>query len=181
MTIRDLLTAHKDAIIRKWMDAMYGTYPFDTVGFLRSSKDRFSNPVGHTTAASAVVIFDAVAGDDVEEACLSGAIEDVIRIRAIQNFTPEQAVGVLFVLKTVLRQMLRSDIIRHGLHDGQLAVESRIDTVALMAFGTYARCRERLHTMRVDECKHGCALLLRRAERILDKPAGEPDTHKPIA
>ncbi len=36
MTIRDLLTEHKDAIIHKWIDAMYGTYPFDTVGFLRS-------------------------------------------------------------------------------------------------------------------------------------------------
>jgi hypothetical protein len=46
-----------------------------------------------------------------------------------------------------------------------LRLESRIDAVALMAFGAYARFRESLHLMKVDEFKRLNSQMLRLAEQ----------------
>jgi hypothetical protein len=45
------------------------------------------------------------------------------------------------------------------------ALESRIDAVALLAFGAYARSREALHRLRVEETKRQYSQLLRLTEK----------------
>ena len=90
MNLIQSLTAKKAAILRKWADAVFDTYPGDTAAFLRSEKDRFANPVGYATTISLDKILDGLlTGSDIH--ALSAYIEDIIKIRAVQDFSPPQA------------------------------------------------------------------------------------------
>ncbi|ABB39067.1 hypothetical protein Dde_2270 [Oleidesulfovibrio alaskensis G20] len=175
MTIYDLLKANRETLVGQWIAQIQETYPIDTVGFLRSRKDQFHNPVGDKTEKAVAALFDMLAEDGIDPEKAAQPLDDIIRIRAIQSFTPEQAVAVIYFLKTIVRNALGAQIAEHRLYPQLLALESQIDTMVLISFGIYAKCREKLHIMRAEEYKRRYAQLIRRAERILDTPAGEPD------
>ncbi len=72
---------------------IFDTYPADTSRFLKGEKDMFANPVGHTITANAEYILEGlIKGADA--ASLSAYLEQIIRIRAVQDFTP--AAGSVF-------------------------------------------------------------------------------------
>ncbi|MDL2207424.1 RsbRD N-terminal domain-containing protein [Desulfovibrio sp. OttesenSCG-928-M16] len=160
-----LLWPHKEAMEKRWIDTVHGTYPFDTVGFLRTHRDRFANPVGFRTEEAARTLLEVMFADTPDEAAISSAIEEIIRVRAIQDFSPEMAVGVFYAMKDILRDTVR----KHGqLEDvlpALLNMESRIDAVVLLAFGAYARSRETLHRLKVEEFKRQHSQIFRLAEK----------------
>lgn len=175
MTIDDVLRERRDSIVKQWLETIYATYPFDTTGFLRSRKNQFANPVGHATEAAVEAMFDAICGADLPEGKLEGALADLIRVRAIQQFTPEQATGIIFCVKPLLRQSLMAALREPGILEAYLEMESRVDTLSLLAFRMYAEDRERMHMLKVDEYKRRYAQLIRRAEMIVEGPAGDPE------
>lgn len=175
MTIETLLREHRETLIKQWTEAIFSTYPLDTTGFLRNSRDPFTNPVGSKTLRAVEVMYDAISGCDMPDGEPESALADLVRIRAIQNFTPEKALGVIFSVKPLLRKAVLPAALEHGLLNDFLEVESRVDTLSLLAFRHYAQDREQLHMLKVDEYKRRYAQLIRRAEMIVDEPAGEPD------
>jgi hypothetical protein len=72
---------------------------------------------------------------------IAPALDALIRIRAVQDLTASQAVGFVFLLKPILRELAPVD---DSLND-------RIDRLALMAFDKYMQCREQLADIRVNE------------------------------
>ncbi len=175
MKLDDLLKTHKEQLINQWIDRIQATYPLDTAGFLRSQKDPFHNPVGDKTEKAATALFGLLLADGITPEDAVPHLEDIIKIRAVQNFSPEQALAVLYFIKTIVRDTLGKQVEAEGLCTQLLAFESRIDTMTLIAFGIYVRCREKIQIMRTEEHKRHYAQLIRRAERILDTPAGKPD------
>ncbi len=169
-----LLWPHKEAMIKRWTDIVHGTYPFQTVGFLRTGTDRFTNPVGFRTSDAAKALMETIFAEQPDEEAVKKAVEEIIRVRAIQDFPPETAVGVFFAMKEVIREVVRnsgeaSDALLPALWE----MESRIDAVVLLAFGAYARDREALHRLRVEESKRQHAQLLRLAEKKAAKRDSE--------
>ncbi|MDL2316352.1 RsbRD N-terminal domain-containing protein [Desulfovibrio sp. OttesenSCG-928-A18] len=165
-----LLWPHREAMSARWIEVVHGTYPFDTIGFLRTKKDQFANPVGYRTEEAAKALMDVVFSERPDQEALATAVEEIVRVRAIQDFSPEIAVGVFFALKDIVRKVLQET------GEGQeeylpalLALESRVDALVLMAFGVYARCREKLHQLRVDEFKRQYSQILRLAEKKAEK------------
>ncbi len=171
MTLKELLLSCRETVTKRWTEAVHGSYPFGTIGFLRTQSNRFANPVGYRTGEAATALFAALLADDPNQKALGQALDDLIRVRAIQDFSPEEAVGVIFLLKRLLWEEIGVQIKEHGLVDGFRAVEEKIDACALMSFGIYARCRESIHMMRAEEFRRGQAQLLRRAERIISGAA----------
>ncbi len=160
-----VLLPHKEAITSRWTAVVHGTYPFDTVGFLRTSKDRFANPVGYRTDEAAAALVDVIFSERPDEEALGRAVDEIIRVRAIQDFSPEAAVGVIYAMKDIVRERVMASGQAAECLTALLALESRIDAVALLAFGVYARCRETLHMMKVDEFKRRNSQILRLAEK----------------
>ncbi len=160
-----VLWPHKDSIIKRWTEIVHGTYPFDTIGFLRTRKDRFANPVGYRTEEAAAALMDVVFTERPDEEVLGRAVDEIIRVRAVQDFSPETAVGVIFAIKEVVREVVFASGQAAECLPALLVMESRVDAVALMAFGTYARCRETLHQMKVDEFKRSHSQIMRLAEK----------------
>lgn len=176
MTIKDLLLEQRDAIIRDWIDVIYGTYAIDTVGFLRSQDNQFNNPVGHKTKQAVPILIDALLGpDEMASETIAEAVDEIVRVRAVQKFTPEQGMAVFFLLKNLFRKHLGDALNSVELYEELLDLESRVDSLVLVACKVFVECREKIQKLRVDEIRRKQSQLIRRAERILGNPDGEPD------
>jgi RsbT co-antagonist protein rsbRD N-terminal domain len=146
------LAQKKSAIIKVWFERVVNTYPIDTAQFLKSQADPFANPVGRNSLQSLNDIFDlALGGFDPETA--RPLIDPIIRIRAIQDFTPSQAVGFMLDLKAIIRDKVpvaaKDDQNQQVLH----ALEKRIDDLSLLAFDIYMQCREKVLDLKANEIR----------------------------
>jgi len=164
--LQALLQPHREVMAKRWADVVHGTYPFKTVGFLRTAGDRFTNPVGFCTIDTSKALMEAIFAQVPDEETIKKAVGEIIRVRAIQDFSPETAVGIFFAMKDIVRDVVMSAKDKPAdCMTALWALESRIDAVALLAFGAYARSREALHRLRVEESQRKQAQLLRLAEK----------------
>lgn len=131
---------------------MVETYPEDTSRFLKSERDRFANPVGYTISNELPRLYDELVGDMDGEKLLA-SIDNILRIRAVQDFSPSEAVGFVFGLKSVIREMLSRLSADGSMFADLLQFESRIDSLGLLAFEAYMRCREKVHEIRTNEIR----------------------------
>jgi len=157
MKINRLLKERRKEILDRWWSGILDTYPQDGARFLRTKKNRFSNPVGHTLSHEIEKLFDALIGEaDMET--VAAALREINNIRAVQDFTPSRAVAFVFFLKTAIRKELAEDLKRGDLSAELLSMESQIDGLALMAFDSYMSCRERLFTARCNDIRRQATL-----------------------
>ncbi|MEW5948820.1 MAG: RsbRD N-terminal domain-containing protein [Thermodesulfobacteriota bacterium] len=174
ITLARLLSQKKSAIVRKWLDAILETYPADTAKFLKAQKNQFANPVGAMISEGIEGLFEELLnGVDTEK--VSPFLDRVIRIRAVQDFTPTQAIAFVFVLKRLIREELESDIQQHQLSGELLFIESRIDDMALLSFDIYMKCREQVYEIRATEWKNRLFRLLQKTNMIGEIPEEQPD------
>ena len=150
--LKDLLIKKKSSIIDSWTQLIIETYPSRTSNFLKSQKDRFSNPVGYTISNSAEKIFEEIINSrDIERT--KSLLNDIIKIRAVQDFSPSEAVGFIFSLKKVLRKELGLEVIQGKILTELFEVESYIDDIALIAFSLFIDAREKIFNIRLSEIK----------------------------
>jgi hypothetical protein len=161
MELATLLDQNREIVLGKWFDRIAGSYPEVTSKFLAKQKDQFRNPVGHAISQSIGPIFDQVISVmDTDE--VLRALDGVIRIRSVQDFTPSEAVAFVFELKTAIRDVTDARMWGPENWDDLAELESRIDRVALLAFEKYTECREKLHEIRNNEIKSRALKLMQR-------------------
>jgi hypothetical protein len=90
------------------------------------------------------------------------ALDGVIRIRSVQDFTPSEAVAFLFELKAVIREVMDAEARGSEKRNDLVELESRVDRVALLGFEKYTECREKLHEIRNNEIKSRALKLMER-------------------
>lgn len=162
--LEDILLAQKTAILDRWSELILETYPVDSRKFFRAQQDRFANPVGANIREGIEGLFDGLLkGIDTQSGDFSGFLDQVIRIRAVQEFSPAKAVGFVFFLKTAIRQVLDQELQSKEAFQALLVLESRIDGMALLAFNVYMQCRETLFEVRVNEIRSRVSRILERA------------------
>jgi len=150
-------------ILGRWTDRILSTYPAESARFLGGERDRFANPVGTIIREEAGALVDAVlTGFDPE--AIRGPLDRVVRIRAVQEFTPAEALGFLFELKPVVREVIE-EADGSGLGAGDLAeIESRVDRLVLLAMDIFVECRERIYEIRVNEIRNSSFKTLERMQ-----------------
>jgi hypothetical protein len=174
MSLKAILSDKKETILALWFDRILETYPAETAKFLKGQKDRFANPVGQTIHEGIEGIFDElIEGGDIGK--VSGFLDAIIRVRAIQEFTASQSVSFIFFLKTVIREG-----IKHTPHTVELAeelstLESQIDSLALIAFDIFMKCREKLYDIKANEMKRMTYRLLKNANMVTEIEGQGPD------
>lgn len=171
MSSAQILVTKKQEILKSWFQATVDSYPADTAHFLKNQKDPFANPVGQTTYQSLEKLVDALAtgaGRDV----MAAALDPILRIRAVQTFTPSRATGFIFSLKQIVRQQLPAN--------GGDAVEDmneldrQIDEMALAAFDIFVACREKVYELKATESRKQFFGSLKRAGLIDETTADGP-------
>lgn len=183
MSFYKQLAKKKTPIVNKWFEAVIATYPRETERFLRSQKDPFNNPVGQTTLQGLQTLFDLLCEKELNRAKAADAIDPIVRIRAIQDFTPSRATGFVFDLKWVVRDVLSTaDADRRTMLD-QDALDRRIDQLGLLAFDIYMKCREKIYELKANEMRNRTYRAFARAGLVkesLDDPeepnvSGDPE------
>ncbi len=148
--LRKLLENKKREIVDRWVKAIHNSYPAQTAEFLKKEPNKFANPLGSTIQETVFPLFDQLCGDrnPVE---LKRLLDNLVRIRSVQEFSPASAVQVIFFLKDAVRQELLKDIEKSGLWRDYLDFESEIDRFASLAFDVYMECRERIWRIKMDD------------------------------
>ena len=151
--LEHILTRKKAVIARKWFDLASRTYAPDTADFLKNNQDPFANPVGAAMHNGIEVLLDQLL-TTMDPDTITTYLDPIIRIRAVQNFTPSRATGFVLLLKTVIRDLLAKELGDSRLHADLLVFESRIDRLCLMAFDIYMQCREKVYQISANETRN---------------------------
>lgn len=167
MSFNEFLSEKKPAILGKWFDAILDTYPADTSNFLKKQKDRFANPVGSTIYSGMDSLLDSLIKADDADA-ISKYLDDIVRIRAVQDFTPSQSLAFVFKLKDAVREEAASKINSPDFSAEVTAFERRVDALALTAFDIYMKCREKIYDLKANELRNMTVKLIERANLIFE-------------
>jgi hypothetical protein len=173
MTLKNLLLQKKASILERWFDLILETYPAGTSKALKREKDRFVNPVGHTISREITTLYDGLM-QGMSTDHLSSSLNNIIKIRSVQDFPPSQAIGFIFLFKRAIREVLERWIQEKQVLGEWLEFQSRIDQLALLAFDIYMECREKICEIRVNEAKADREMAFRLLERM-NVMKGEPE------
>jgi hypothetical protein len=172
MGIEQRFVQNKKRLVGQWFDMLAGTYPLETVRLLKKETNQFANPVGQTFLVAISEIFDEFFGQNDAEA-MAPLLDKVIRIRAIQDFSPSSSLAFIFGLKTIAREILEEDLATGVVSREELSdFDRKVDGLALSAFDVYMSCRENLFQVRMTEVKNRTHRLLKRAEIISEPGEG---------
>ena len=160
--MKDFLIKKQSVIIEKWKDEIAQTYPAETAGFLKKKRDQFSNPVGHIITQGVEQLYEGLI-NDIDRDEIESLVDPLVRIRAVQDFAPSEAVGFMILLKEIVRQELGSELKNKGMIEKLLLLESQIDNFSLVAFDVYMKCREKIHEIKTNEIR-------KRSLGLLDNP-----------
>ncbi|MCD4717775.1 MAG: RsbRD N-terminal domain-containing protein [Desulfobacterales bacterium] len=174
MNLENFLTKKRSRIIKKWHEVVVGLYPSGTQRFFRKEKDQFANPVGHVIDTEIGVLYDEIIKEGDSDK-IASCLDNIIRVRAVQDFKPSQAVSFVLQLKNVIREALQGEAPLNGLADELQILENRIDEIALLAFDIYSQCRQKIYEIRVNEVKNHLGKLLEMANLTIEIPELEPD------
>ena len=176
MNLKELLLKKKKVILEKWFDLIIESYQPVTSNFLKQEKNRFANPVGHIISEGTEVLFDELVYERDSDRVIS-ALDSIIRIRAVQDLMPSQAISFVSLLKKAVREEVTRDEAcpasqreargRWMMDDKNkmlfelLQFETKIDMLASLAFDIYLKCREEIYEIRVNEAKVSKDMALR--------------------
>ncbi len=155
--------AEMDAIAKEWLVQIVQSFSLQGQHFLEQKKDLFRNPMGHAIRENIPIVLQEISGD-MDRVRLTAALDAIVRIRAVQEATPSQAVGFLFQLPPILREQWK------GRPEEQEEVVQRTQQAALIAFDLYMACREKIFAVQADEIRRRTAQL----ERIYQEMEGRP-------
>jgi hypothetical protein len=176
----ELLAQKKDAIIAAWLARIIQGYSGNTAGIFLREKDPFRNPVGDAFRRGLPALFDQVIGK-IDRAGLIPALEDIVRIRAVQDFDAGQAIAFVFQLKRVIREVLGDEPLPMTENVRLEFVEDRIDELALLAFDLFLKCREKIYEIKVNEMKRRTFLLERMHPAFAEPGKGSGTQESPGA
>lgn len=171
MSWQTLLKQKQGEIAEKWFDLALEDYPPPTLNFFKKEGDQFVNPIGTTLYRGIKELCEELSGEP-DPGRIRAALEEIIKIRAIQDLPPSRALAFVLGLKRLLREELAE-----ARQKGQISLteqeqlDSRIDQLVLVSFDIYLACRERLHEIRLNEVKNRTCRLLERAHLVIcDSP-----------
>jgi hypothetical protein len=167
MSLKDLLHENRSTIVSQWFETVVGTYHEETRGSLRRQNAPFTNPVGFNTAQGLEGLFDGLLKGMMPSET-SRFLDGIVRIRAVQDFAPSEALRFIFQLKDVVRKVLAKAPQDPATANELAAFESAIDDLALFAFDLYMQCREKIYDIKAKEARNMTFRLLQKAQLITE-------------
>jgi len=133
-----------EAIVDAWFSKAIEVYPEAARRGMTQSSDRFLNPVAATLRESLTILARELAGD-MDEGAVASALDAIVRVRAVQDCTPEQALGFV-------PQLL--ELIRGRQAEAQFPeLEVRLHPLEVAAARQYALCKEDIARVRSREAQ----------------------------
>ncbi len=162
----------KEKWVKKWVDAVLSTYPPESALLFNNTTDPFANPVGATLKTSLSNLYDSLTASQFNTNNAKQALQPVVKLRAVQDFSPAEALGFIYELKTIINS--DPDIS----HEMTTDVFSRIDQAMLMAFDLYMENKKIIYTLRANQARDNVRQLLIRKDLICELPEIDPELKK---
>ncbi len=163
MALAEWMRQNKAPVVTKWFQVLLADYAGESGRFLEKYQEQFANPMGYAFFQGLEGLFEQLL-EGLEPHRVRPCLDKIMRIRAVEDFSPSQAVDFVFRLKGVVREQLSGEIQANRVSTPEiLAFETMIDNLALLAFDQYMLCREHLNEVRINEIKNRTARLLARA------------------
>ncbi len=158
----------KDAIAGKWFDLIIKSYPEESYKHLKGGRKQFSNPVGYTIFHESQIILEQLTGD-FDKAVLSDSIRNIIKIRAVQDFSASEACRFMFRLKDVIYEVFDKETSYKFFDE----IFNRIDEAALMTFDIYMESKELLYSIKANEVRKRTFKMIDRLNRKYEMPGDD--------
>jgi hypothetical protein len=156
MDLAEAFRNYREKIVNRWIEYTLSTY--NSTEFLSKEKNKFANPIGAAVSESLDRLFVVLStGGDPEE--IKAPVDTLMRVRAVQEFTPAQAVAPLNAVKHITREIFAADKERSRFVQELYDFEFAVDLAVLAAFDIYMESRERLYKVRIAEIKSGSSIL----------------------
>ena len=163
-TFGDLIELRKDTIVERWVDAALSSYPSESAALFRQQQDPFANPLGHGVREGIRGVIETILnGMDPEE--LRARLDEIVRLRAVQQLTPAAALSFVFSLRSIVREVIPEAVVESRYRKGLSELDDKIDAIALAAFDVYAARREEVSQLRINEVKRQVAWVLQKMNR----------------
>jgi len=175
----DLLRERMDTVIERWVGEVPSSYHSDAAVLFQRQQDPFSNPIGQSVREGTRGIVQAILrGMDPDD--LRSHLDRIVRIRAVQDLAPSQALSFVFALRSILRAVVPEAEADPRLRQEMARLDGEIDRVALAAFDIYAERREEVGRLRVNEVKRQVAWVFEKMNQRDAQASGPgqfPDTN----
>jgi hypothetical protein len=169
VTLKDLLERKRAHIEEEFFNRIASSYPEETASFLAKKCDPFLNPVGATIKQATTAIVDGLL-DELPVNKIAPSIEQIVKIRAVQDFTASEAVSFLLFLKEVIRDELQPESADPGLNAALDHLTRRLDGLMLIAFDSYVACRDRIKEIQIRAAQKERDRLLRLLQALTPTP-----------
>lgn len=166
MELVDWISDSKKEIIREWIRYTMEAYPAESLAVLNRNKDQFANPLPHVISKNIELLFEELL-KEVKTERIKPILTEIVRIKAVQDFTPSQSLGFIFDLKKILKKICEG--YSGGEEKALKGLESfdrKIDMLARTAFDIYVDCREKLFEIKVNEIRNQTHMLIRRVSEM---------------
>jgi len=164
MALAERLRESREAIVGRWVQRVLAGYGEDAAAAFARQKDPFANPVGHRLREATAGIFDALldgpAEGELEQ--IRPYLYELVKVRAVQQFSASEAVGFVFELKEAIRHQLAEAAHQPPLAAELAELEGRIDRAALAAFDAFVECKEQLYELRMNEVKRNVSWVMKK-------------------
>jgi len=146
--MQQFLEQNKKAILSVWVERIFQSYKPEMVRFLEKEKNQFANPVRHTIITCTEKIYDGLKNHIEMDEKFPG-LEDLIKLRAVQEFLPSEALFFIFSLKEIIGNIMLKDSSVNDL----IAFERKMDDLTRLAFNIYTNSRNKIYEIRLSEIK----------------------------
>ena len=163
MKLRDILVKERVNLLNGWYNLILQTYSPDSKIFLEKSNNAFANPLGHNIMVFIEGVLEELLNNMVQER-IALLLNNIIRIRAVQDTEPSEAVSLMLLLKQALREATKGYIKGDQLFRELLAFEDTIDRLTLLSFDIFMKCREDIFNLRINEIRRSTFMLTKRAK-----------------
>jgi hypothetical protein len=174
METEKFLKENKKNLVKQWFAAVIDTYSKESANFFQNNADPFANPVGNTIKRNLDLLFDQVIRPSMDVSAAKDALDPIVRIRAVQEFTPGKALSFILRIKQIIAKELSSCRKEKEVEFCIAAIDSNADELMLMAFDIYTACKHQIYSLRINEAKQRVRQLLIKKDLISELP--ESDT-----
>ena len=87
---------------------------------------------------------------------------------------PPALLVFIFLLKGIIREILGPAAQETAVAEELAELESKIDAIALRAFDSFIKCREKIYELKANETKNMTYRLLQKAQMLCEIPGDEP-------
>lgn len=146
-----LLNKKKPQILSKWQPVAL-SYANNAPVIAQKNKGRFSDPMSYVIIKNTEEILNWVIKAE-KNMDLVIPLDEICKIKAIQDLKPREALSFIFFLKQIIREEIEDQSKINDWAVELWELDKRIDEVGLLAFDIYSECRTRIYDLRVNEIK----------------------------